>query len=55
MRSSDGSSEVEISYGSYNEPRFVPEVYSPNTAYPETQYASAFDEDAEWNEEHQGF
>ena len=27
-----------------------PEGYSPNTAYPETQYGSGFDEDAEWNE-----
>lgn len=26
------------------------EGYSPNTAYPETQYGSMFDEDAEWNE-----
>jgi hypothetical protein len=24
--------------------------YSPNTPYPETQYGSNFDEDAEWNE-----
>jgi len=29
-----------------------PEGYSPNTAYPETQYGSAFDEDADWNDEH---
>lgn len=29
-----------------------PYGYSPNTAYPETQYGSGFDEDAEWNEEH---
>ena len=27
-----------------------PEGYSPNTAYPETQYGSMFDEDADWNE-----
>ena len=27
-----------------------PEGYLPNTAYPETQYGSGFDEDAEWNE-----
>jgi hypothetical protein len=27
-----------------------PGGYSPNTAYPETQYGSGFDEDAEWNE-----
>ena len=25
-----------------------PEGYSPNTAYPETQYGSRFDEEAEW-------
>lgn len=30
-----------------------PEGYSPNTAYPETQYGSMFDEEAEWNEENQ--
>ena len=29
-----------------------PEGYSANTAYPETQYGSGFDEDAKWNEEH---
>ncbi len=29
-----------------------PHGYSPNTPYPETQYGSRFDEDAEWNEEH---
>jgi hypothetical protein len=28
-----------------------PHGYSPNTAYPETQYGSRFDEGAEWNEE----
>jgi hypothetical protein len=27
-----------------------PYGYSPNTAYPETQYGSNFDEDADWNE-----
>jgi hypothetical protein len=26
-----------------------PDGYSPNTAYPETQYGSGFDEDEEWN------
>ena len=25
-----------------------PAGYSPNTAYPETQYGSGFDQDAEW-------
>ena len=24
--------------------------YTPNEAYPETQYGSAFDEDADWND-----
>ena len=28
-----------------------PEGYSPNTAYPETQYGSNFDEEADWNED----
>ncbi len=28
-----------------------PHGYSRNTAYPETQYGSRFDEGAEWNEE----
>lgn len=28
-----------------------PEGYTPNTAYPETQYGSNFDEDAAWNED----
>jgi hypothetical protein len=28
-----------------------PAGYSPMTAYPETQYGSGFDEDAEWHEE----
>lgn len=27
-----------------------PYGYSPNTAYPQTQYGSGFDEDAEWHE-----
>ena len=26
-----------------------PHGYSPGTAYPETQYGSGFDEEAEWN------
>jgi hypothetical protein len=30
-----------------------PHGYSPNTAYPGTQYGSRFDEEAEWNEEEQ--
>ena len=28
-----------------------PHGYSPNTAYPETEYGSGFDEDAAWNED----
>lgn len=27
-----------------------PAGYSPATAYPETQYGSGFDEEAEWNQ-----
>jgi len=27
-----------------------PHGYSANTAYPDTQYGSGFDEDAEWNQ-----
>ena len=27
-----------------------PDGYSPNTAYPETQYGNGFDEEAEWNQ-----
>jgi hypothetical protein len=27
-----------------------PHGYSANTAYPETQYGSGFDEEAEWNQ-----
>ena len=30
-----------------------PHGYSPNTAYPQTQYGSLFDPDAEWNHEEQ--
>jgi len=30
-----------------------PHGYSPNTAYPETQYGSGFDPDADWNHEEQ--
>jgi len=26
-----------------------PDGYSPNTAYPGTQYGSSFDQEAEWN------
>ena len=39
----------EMNQGDYHS---GPEGYSANTAYPETQYGSGFDEDAEWNEEH---
>ena len=39
----------EMDQGDYHS---GPEGYSANTAYPETQYGSMWDEDAEWNEEH---
>jgi hypothetical protein len=48
LRQSQVSVE-EMDQGDYHS---GPEGYSPNTAYPETQYGSGFDEDAEWNEEH---
>ena len=38
----------EMDQGDYHS---GPEGYSPNTAYPETQYGSWFDQEAEWNEE----
>jgi hypothetical protein len=37
----DGMNEGDIHSGPYG--------YSPGTAYPETQYGSGFDPDAEWN------
>ena len=48
LKQSSGPVE-EMDQGDYHS---GPEGYSPNTAYPETQYGSAFDEDADWNEEH---
>ena len=39
----------EMDQGDYHSGPFG---YSPNTAYPETQYGSMFDEEADWNEEH---
>ena len=48
LRQSPGRVE-EMDQGDYHS---GPEGYSPNTAYPETQYGSAFDEEADWNEEH---
>ena len=38
----DGMNEGDYHSGPYG--------YSPNTAYPETQYGSGFDEEAEWNQ-----
>ena len=35
----------EMDQGDYHS---GPEGYSPNTAYPETQYGSRFDEEADW-------
>jgi len=40
---------AEMDEGDYHS---GPHGYTPNTAYPETQYGSNFDEEAEWNEEH---
>ena len=39
----DGMNEGDLHSGPYG--------YSPGTAYPETQYGSGFDPDAEWNHE----
>ena len=39
----DGMNEGDLHSGPYG--------YSPGTAYPETQYGSGFDRDAEWNHE----
>ena len=39
----DGMNEGDLHSGPYG--------YSPGTAYPETQYGSGFDPDAEWNRE----
>lgn len=38
--------ETPMDQGDYHS---GPDGYSPNTAYPETQYGSGFDEEAEWN------
>jgi hypothetical protein len=39
----DGMNEGDLHSG--------PHGYSPGTAYPETQYGSGFDPDADWNHE----
>lgn len=39
---------TEMDQGDYHS---GPHGYTPNTAYPETQYGSSFDEDAAWNDE----
>lgn len=41
----DGMNEGDIHSGPYG--------YSPNTAYPQTQYGSLFNDDAEWAHEHE--
>lgn len=41
----DGMNEGDIHSGPYG--------YSPNTPYPQTQYGSLFNEDAEWAHEHE--
>jgi hypothetical protein len=49
-RPSQPPSQVEspMDQGDYHS---GPYGYSPNTAYPETQYGSMFDEEADWNED----
>ena len=45
----DASDEIDgMNEGDYHN---GPAGYSPMTAYPETQYGSGFDEDADWHEE----
>ena len=44
---SQASADPQMNQGDFHS---GPNGYSPNTAYPETQYGSGFDEDAEWNE-----
>jgi hypothetical protein len=45
----DASDEIDgMNEGDYHS---GPAGYSPMTAYPETQYGSGFDEDADWHEE----
>lgn len=41
----DGMNEGDIHSGPYG--------YSPNTPYPQTQYGSLFNDDAEWAHEHE--
>ena len=43
----EGSSPELMNEGDFHS---GPYGYSPNTAYPETQYGSGFDEEAEWNQ-----
>jgi hypothetical protein len=47
--SSTGQTKLtsEMNQGDYHS---GPYGYSPNTSYPETQYGSNFDEEADWNE-----
>ena len=46
-KNSSSSTAETMNQGDYHS---GPAGYSANTAYPETQYGSGFDEDAEWNE-----
>lgn len=41
----DGMNEGDLHSG--------PHGYSPNTAYPQTQYGSGFDDEADWAHEHE--
>ena len=46
-RRPQSSPDTTMNEGDYHS---GPYGYSPNTAYPETQYGSSFDEEADWNE-----
>lgn len=50
---SRGSSGTEMTAEDEGNVHSGPYGYSPNTAYPETQYGSDFDPEAEWNHEEQ--
>jgi hypothetical protein len=47
-RRPQSSPDTTMNEGDYHS---GPHGYSPNTEYPETQYGSSFDEEADWNED----
>ena len=51
--SGQSSNSLEMSAEEEGNVHSGPYGYSPNTAYPETQYGSLFNPDAEWNHEEQ--